>query len=131
LDGYFTINKLADTGTYRPAHPPPPKYLLHYHFNPNCQTRSNTLYSRYKFVGGKWRDEIVNETDNRTRLISLSEASEIYGFSHNYLRNLARKGRLSAKKIAGAWLTTPENMEDFIQSRQERGVFRDDIEASD
>ena len=71
------------------------------------------------------------DTDDKTRLISLSEAAEIYGFSHNYLRNLARKGRLSAKKIAGAWLTTPENMEDFIKSRQERGVYRDDIEVPD
>jgi hypothetical protein len=73
----------------------------------------------------------VNDTDDKTRLISLAEAAELYGFSHNYLRNLARKGRLSANKIAGAWLTTPENMEDFIKSRQERGVYRDDIEVPD
>ena len=62
------------------------------------------------------------------RLISLSEAAALYGFSHNYLRNLARKGRLKAQKIAGAWLTTPKDVEEFIQSRKERGVFRDDIQ---
>jgi len=65
---------------------------------------------------------------NRDRLISLKEASELYGFDHRYLATLARKGRLKAKKIAGAWLTTPGDVEAFIRSRQERGVFRDDIQ---
>ena len=65
--------------------------------------------------------------DDKNRFISLAEAAELYGFSHNYLRNLARRGRLEAQKIAGAWLTTPANVEEFIRSRQNRGVFREDI----
>jgi hypothetical protein len=65
--------------------------------------------------------------DDKTRLISLKEASDIYGFDHRYLATLARKGRLKAKKIAGAWLTTPQDIEVFIESRQMRGAFRDDI----
>jgi hypothetical protein len=65
---------------------------------------------------------------DKEQLISLAEAAKIYGFSHNYLRNIARKGRLKARKIAGAWLTTPGDVEDFIRSRKERGVYRDDIQ---
>ena len=68
-----------------------------------------------------------NQSD-KSRLIALSEAAELYGFSHNYLRILARKGRLKARKIAGAWLTTPEDVEAFIRSRQDRGVYREDIQ---
>lgn len=75
-------------------------------------------------------DETGSEED-KTRLISLAEAAEIYGFSHNYLRNIARKGRLGAKKIAGSWITTPQDMEAFILSRQERGVYRNDISLED
>ncbi len=69
-----------------------------------------------------------NAQDNKERLISLKEASELYGFDHRYLATLARKGRLKAQKIAGAWLTTPQNVENFIGSRQNRGAYRDDIQ---
>lgn len=68
--------------------------------------------------------------DDKTRLISLTEAAELYGLDNNYLGQLARKGRLKAKKIAGVWLTTPEDMEDYIRSRKKRGVYRDDIEVN-
>jgi len=60
-------------------------------------------------------------------LISLAEAAERYGFSHDYLRELARKGRLKARKIAKTWLTTPADVEAYIASRQKRGAYRDDI----
>lgn len=62
-------------------------------------------------------------------LISLAEAAERYGFSSGYLRQLARKGRLKARKIAKTWLTTPADMEAYIASRQKRGAYREDIEA--
>ena len=65
---------------------------------------------------------------DKDSFIALSEAAELYGFSHNYLRNIARSGRLKARKIAGAWLTTPGAMEEFIESRKERGVYRGDIQ---
>lgn len=32
-------------------------------------------------------------TDDKTRLISLSQAAEMYGFSHSFLRQAARTGR--------------------------------------
>jgi alpha-D-ribose 1-methylphosphonate 5-triphosphate diphosphatase PhnM len=69
--------------------------------------------------------------DDKDRLISLPEAAEIYGFNPTYLRNLARRGRLKAQKIADLWVTTPQDMETYIASRQKRGVYRDDIQSPD
>ncbi len=65
---------------------------------------------------------------DKSRLISLPEAAEIYGFHPEYLGNLARKGRLRAQKVGGRWITTLQDVEDFICSRKHRGVYRDDIE---
>ena len=71
---------------------------------------------------------MMNDTnEDKERLISLAEASEIYGFSTGYLRQIARKGRLKARKIAQNWLTTPANVEAYIESRQKRGAYREDI----
>jgi hypothetical protein len=66
--------------------------------------------------------------DDKTRLISLAEAAKLYGFSRYYLSNLAKRGRLKAQKVGGAWVTTPQDIETYIRSRQERGAYRDDIE---
>ena len=76
-------------------------------------------------------DEMVNEqaSEDKDRLISLAEAAELYGFSQDYLSKLARRGRLKAQKIARNWLTTPADVEEYIRSRQKRGVYRDDIGA--
>ena len=70
----------------------------------------------------------MNDADDKTRLISLSEAAELYGFSRVYLSELAKKGRLKAQKIVERWVTTPQDMEDYIASRQKRGAYRDDIQ---
>jgi hypothetical protein len=70
----------------------------------------------------------VSDTDDKTRLISLPEAAELYGFNAAYLAQLASKGRLVARKIGGIWLTTPNDMEEYIRSRQKRGAYRDDIQ---
>lgn len=67
------------------------------------------------------------EQKNKDRLISLPEAAEIYDFHPEYLGNLVRKGRLEAQKIGGRWVTTPQDVENFIRSRKKRGVYRDDI----
>ena len=77
----------------------------------------------------KWTNEQMtnNSTDDKTRLISLAEASEMYGFSHAYLRRLAEKGRLKAFKVARNWVTTPLDMEEYIRSREKRGSYRNDI----
>jgi hypothetical protein len=70
----------------------------------------------------------MSEQPDKTRLISLAEASELYDFSRIHLTQLAQKGRLQAKKIANAWVTTPEAVEEYIRSRQKRGAYRDDIQ---
>jgi hypothetical protein len=69
-----------------------------------------------------------NPTEDKTRLISLAEAAEMYGFSRIYLAELARRGRLGAQKVGNMWVTSPSNMEDFIRSRKKRGAYRNDIE---
>ena len=70
----------------------------------------------------------MNDADDKTRLISLPEAAELYGLSHSYLRAIARKGRLQAQKVGTNWVTTPKDVENYIASRENRGVFRDDIQ---
>lgn len=67
--------------------------------------------------------------DDKVRLISLPEAAELYGFNAQYLSRLAKKGRLKAQKLADRWITTPQDMEDYIRSREKRGVYRDDIQV--
>jgi excisionase family DNA binding protein len=70
----------------------------------------------------------VDESNDKSRLISLAEAAELYGFSRVYLSELAKKGRLEAQKIGNSWVTTPQAVEDYISSRQKRGVYRNDIQ---
>lgn len=70
-----------------------------------------------------------NEQDDKTRLISLPEAAELYGFNQRYLGNLVRKGRLRAQKIGKMWVTTPSDIEEYIISRQKRGAYREDIQS--
>jgi len=66
---------------------------------------------------------------DKTRLISLSEAAEMYGLSTSYLRRLARKGRLRAQRVGRNWVTTPADVETYIRSRQKRGAYKDDIQV--
>jgi hypothetical protein len=68
-----------------------------------------------------------NPTEDKTRLISLAEASEMYGFNADYLRTLVNRERLQARKIGGVWITTPGNVEEYIKSRKRRGKYRNDI----
>ena len=73
---------------------------------------------------------MMNDTnEDKDRPITLGEASEMYGFHHNYLAELARKGRLEARKSGKIWLTTPAAVEEYIRSRERRGRYRDDIET--
>ena len=68
-------------------------------------------------------------SEDKDRLIPLTEAAQIYGFSQVYLRQLARKGRLRAKKVGRDWVTTPADIEAYIASRQRRGAYRNDVRA--
>jgi hypothetical protein len=73
-------------------------------------------------------DELQMSDEDKTRLISMSEAAELYGFNSDYLARLARKGRLKAQKVGWSWVTTPANVERFIATRQKKGAYRDDIQ---
>lgn len=52
--------------------------------------------------------------EDKDRLISLSEAAEIYGFNPRYLSELAKKGRLNAQKIGNSWVTTPQSVVEMM-----------------
>jgi hypothetical protein len=62
-------------------------------------------------------------------LISLTEAAKRYRLSTSYLRDIAISGRLKAQKIGHIWVTTPTNIESYINSRIKKGAFREDIET--
>lgn len=47
-------------------------------------------------------------------LISLKEAAEISGLSHDHLRRLAGKGDLWAKKIGRDWVTTEKAVREYL-----------------
>ncbi|MGC9025750.1 MAG: helix-turn-helix domain-containing protein, partial [Chloroflexia bacterium] len=68
--------------------------------------------------------------EDKGRLISLAEAAKIFGFNRDYRCQLARKGRLKARKVGRDWVTIPADVEAYIASRQRRGVYRDDRAAS-
>lgn len=65
--------------------------------------------------------------DPKQELISLSQAAKRYGYTADYLRQIAIKGRLNARKIGNSWVTTPADIEAYIESRQKIGVFKDDL----
>lgn len=68
------------------------------------------------------------EPDDKTRLISLPEAAVLYGFNSDYLGQLASRGRLKAQKVGKMWVTTPQDIEEYIASRKKKGAYRDDIQ---
>jgi excisionase family DNA binding protein len=72
----------------------------------------------------------VNSSDlDCLNLITLTEASERYGLSTSYLAQIARSGRLKARKFGKTWVTTPAAVEAYLTTRQKSGFYRDDIEV--
>jgi len=69
-----------------------------------------------------------NSNNDSDELIALSEAAQRYGFTAAYLRELAERGRLTARKIGRNWVTTPRAVEEFIASRRVTGTYRADIQ---
>lgn len=66
----------------------------------------------------------VAKDPKKVDLITLSQAADSYGYSGDYLRRLAEKGRLKAQKLGHQWLTTADDVETFIVSRERRGVYK-------
>ena len=60
----------------------------------------------------------------KDQLLTLTQAGKRYGYSSDYLRRLAEKGRLAAQKIGHAWVTTAGDVETFLESRERRGVYK-------
>jgi excisionase family DNA binding protein len=82
-----------------------------------------------KPVAGFSFDTFMNTSDPFQDLISLSEASELFGLGADYLRQLVLRGRLKARKIGRNWITTRGDVEAFIQSRKKMGAYRDDLKS--
>ena len=73
----------------------------------------------------------MNDADDKTRLLSLAEAAELYGLNPRFLGELARKDRLKAQKLGNMWVTTRLDVEEYIRSRKKTGLYRDDIQIDD
>ena len=69
----------------------------------------------------------MGEEPKASELITLKEAAEYSGLSSDYLRDIARSGRLKAVKVGMQWLTTRQAVDDYLATRQKRGAYRDDI----
>ena len=65
----------------------------------------------------------------KDELITFPQAAEIYGFTADYFRKLAKSGRLKSKKFGIQWVTTPADVEAFIKSRAAIGVYKKDIKV--
>ena len=50
-------------------------------------------------------------------LLTLPEAADLHNINSNFLGELARKGRLKAKKRGPIWFTTSAAIEEYLQSR--------------
>ena len=62
------------------------------------------------------KDPLQNE-----ELISLAEAAEYSGLTHDFLRQLANNGKLRARKFGRNWLTTQTAIDEYLQSRSPVG----------
>ena len=54
-------------------------------------------------------------------LIPLSEAAQYSGLTHDFLRELARMGKLQARKVGRDWLTTRYAVDQYLQERSPVG----------
>ena len=50
-------------------------------------------------------------------LISLQQAAEYAGLTHDSLQGYIRRGRLKAKKLGSQWVTTRAAVDEYLQSR--------------
>lgn len=71
----------------------------------------------------KKKDKKKKKGQNKD-LMTLSQVAAAYGYSGDYLRRLAEKGRLRAHKLGRNWLTTSDDMDTFLESRERRGVYK-------
>jgi len=53
---------------------------------------------------------------NSSKFICLKDASKISGYNQDYLGYLIRTGKLSGEKIGRSWMTTKEDLNNFIKT---------------
>ena len=63
-----------------------------------------------------------------TELMTLAEAARRFKLSKTYLRDIARNGRLKAQKFGRDWLTTEEDVREYLRSRQQIRVDTDEAD---
>jgi excisionase family DNA binding protein len=54
-------------------------------------------------------------------LISLKDAADLSGLSHDHLRRLAGQGKIWAKKIGRNWLTTEQAIKEYLACNKRPG----------
>lgn len=69
----------------------------------------------------------MNEDLKASELITLKEAAEYSGLSTAFLRELAGRGRLTARKLGNMWVTTKADVDVYLASRKKMGAYREDI----
>ena len=52
--------------------------------------------------------------ENVSKYITLREAGKLSGYSSDYLSFLIREGRLKGQKVGKSWMTTQENLNEFL-----------------
>jgi hypothetical protein len=60
--------------------------------------------------------------------ITLKEASELFGYSPDYIGQLIRKGKIEGKQVYAnvAWVTTKETIEDYL-AREKKGMGTESV----
>ena len=66
------------------------------------------------------------EQPTLNELISLQEASNLSGLSHDHLRRLAGQGNLWAKKIGRNWVTTEQAVREYLSNDRRSGPKKKD-----
>jgi len=74
----------------------------------------------YRQAKNTLNPELLNKKPNYEKWLSMSEASQHTPYSSEYLSLLARKGKLSAKKIDNTWYTTLPVIEDYMKRQMIR-----------
>ena len=59
--------------------------------------------------------------DAAKQFISLAEAADLTGLSHDHLRNLVRSGTVWGTKIGRNWVTTEAAVKAYIATERRRG----------
>jgi excisionase family DNA binding protein len=60
------------------------------------------------------------------KLISLAEAAEISGLSHDHLRRLVGRGVIWGVKIGRNWVTTEESVTEYLETDRRPGPKTND-----